>query len=298
MDFDCAIVGAGPVGLHCATYLGRFLRRSVILDGGRPRASWIPITRNFPCFPAGVTGSALLKCLREQALLYGGEVRNERVTSIEGSDGEFRVQTTGGELSARKIILATGVVDIPPEIPNPEQFKGLTIRHCPICDAYEARERKIVMFGHGNHAATETLWMTHYSRDLTLLTCGRSVEEIDPALREMLGSGGIPIFEARVARIDENGDELGTVVLDDGVRVEGVFRGYSTMGLSPNNDLAVGMGAELDRDGYIKVDSEQQTSVPGVYAAGDIVSGDVAQVVVGMGHAAIACTSIHNALLR
>jgi len=297
MDYDCAIVGAGPVGLHCATYLGRFLRHSIIFDGGRPRASWIPVTRNFPCFPGGVTGSALLACLRDQALLYGAEIRAERVRSIDGSDGDFHVRTSDGELTAGKIILATGVFDIPPEIPDADRYKGLTIRHCPVCDAYESRGRKIVMFGHGNHAASETLWMAHYSRDLILLTCGHSADEIEPLLREQLRDAGIPIIEARVVDIVETGDELGTVILDDGDRIAGVFRGYSTMGLSPNNDLAKQMGIELDSDGYIKVDPKQQTSVRGVYAAGDIVSGDVAQVVVGMGHAAIACTDINNALL-
>lgn len=297
MECDCAIVGAGPAGLHCGTYLGRYLRRAVIFDGGRPRASWIPITRNFPCFPGGVTGSALLRCLREQAMMYGAEIRSEKVLSIDGSDGDFHLRTSDGVLTARKIVLATGVFDIPPEIPDADLYKGTTIRHCPICDAYEARGRKIVMFGHGDHAASETLWMRHYSTDLMLLTCGHSAQEIEPALREKLRDAGIPVLEQKVAGIQEKGDELGTVILQDGTRIEGIFRGYSTMGLVPNNDLAKQMGIELDDKGYIVVDADQQTSAPGVYAAGDIVSGDVAQLAVGMGHAAIACISIHNALL-
>ncbi len=296
MDYDCAIVGAGPAGLHCGTYLGRYLRRTIIFDGGRPRASWIPVTRNFPCFPAGVTGRSLLNCLREQALMYGAEIRPGMVEAIDGSDGEFVLRTGDGTVTARKVILATGVTDIPPEIPNPDRYKGLTIRHCPICDVYEARNRKMVLFGHGNHSALETLWIAHFSKDLTLLTCGHNRGEIRQGILEQLAEAGIPVIESPVVEIIENGDELGTVVLEDGTRIEDVYRGYSTMGLRPNSDLARKTGVELDHEGYIKVDDVKQTSIKGIYAAGDIVSGDVAQVVVGMGHAAIATTSIHNSL--
>jgi len=298
MDCDCAIVGAGPAGLHCGTYLGRYLRRAVIFDGGRPRASWIPVTHNFPCFPQGLPGREMLEFLRKQAAMCGGEIRSEKVLSIGGSNNDFHLQTSDGVVTSRKIVLATGVYDIPPEIPNADRYKGTTIRHCPICDAYEARGRKIAMFGHGDRGASETLWMMHYSRDLTLLTCGHSADEIEPSLRKKLRDAGIPIMEQKVAGIEEKGDELGAVILQDGTRIEEVFRGYSTMGLVPNNDLAKQMGIELDDKGYIVVDADKRTSVEGVYAAGDIVSGDVAQVVVGMGHAAIACISIHNALLR
>lgn len=296
MDFDCGIVGAGPAGLHCGTYLGRYLRSAVMFDGGRPRASWIPITRNFPCFPAGVTGTSLLNCLREQALMYGAEVRAGKVNAVEGTDGEFVIRTEDSAVTVRKVILATGVWDIPPEIPNPERYKGLTIRHCPICDVYEARDRKMALFGHGNHAALETMWIAHFSRDLSLVTCGHSRDEIRPALLEQLSQAGIPVFEQEVTEIREKGDELGDVVLDDETVIEDVFRGYSLMGLKPNSELAANMGLELDQAGYIVVDADQQTSMKGVYAAGDIVSSDVAQVVVGLAHAAIATTHIHNRL--
>lgn len=296
MDFDCAVIGAGPSGLHCGTYLGRFLRSTVIFDGGRPRASWIPITRNFPCFPGGVTGSALLKCLREQALMYGVEIRPERVDAVERSDREFTLRTESGFLTARKVIMATGVFDIPPEIPDADRYKGLTIRHCPICDAYEARDRKLVTFGHSDHGALATLWIAHYTGDITFVLCGHTRDEISGSVLAQLAEAGIPVLEQRVERIEEKGDELGTVYLDDGTVIEKVFRGYSVMGLRPNADLARDIGSEIDSDGYITVDSDQQTSVKGVYAVGDVAGSDVAQVVVGMGHAAVATTHIHNAL--
>lgn len=296
MIFDCAIVGAGPAGLHCGTYLGRFLRSSVIFDGGRPRASWIPITRNFPCFPAGVTGTSLLNCLREQAVLSGSEIRAERVSAVEGADGEFVVRTGHDEITARKVILATGVLDIPPEVPNAERYKGLTIRHCPICDVYEARNRRMALFGHGDHAAQAALWIAHFSREITLITCGHSAGEIEPAVLDELRHAGIPVLEQRVADIRERGDELGDVILEDGTVIEDVFRGYSLMGLRPNSELAAELNIELDPEGYILVDANQETSVKGIYAAGDVVSGDVAQIVVGLGHAAVATTHVHNRL--
>ena len=297
MDYDCAVIGAGPAGLHCGTYLGRYLRSCVIFDGGRPRASWIPATHNFPCFPSGLPGNELLAKLRQQTLMYGAQIRRERVASIEAVDGTFTVRTDSSDTVVRKVVFATGVWDIPPHVPDADHYKGTTIRHCPICDAYESRGRKLVLFGSGNHAAMEALWMAHYSDDPAILTCGHGTRsEIDPQLLKRLDEKGIPIIEQPVVGIEENGDELGTVLLEDGAKIESVFRGYSTMGLKPHSDVARKMGIGLDPEGYIKVDQDQQTNMPGVYAVGDIVSGDVAQIVVAFGHVAIATIHIHNSL--
>lgn len=298
MDCDCVVVGAGPSGLYCGTYLGRCRRQVTIFDGGKPRAGWIPRTHNFPAFPEGISGIELLQLMRQQCEQYGAEIRQERVLSISGQDKDFIVKTVEHELRTSKVVLATGVYDIPPDIPNAEHYKGATIRHCPICDAYEAIDKRVVVIGPGTHAARLTQWLLNYTADVILLTNdneGRSA--INPKMTQKLDECGIPIYGAKIAKIEEEDGILGTVTLEDGTEISGVFRGYSAMGLKPNSELAESIGAQLDAGGYIVVNDHQCTTIRGVYAVGDVVSNQIGQLSVGMGHAAKASVAIHNSLL-
>lgn len=298
MDTDCAIIGAGSAGLECGIYLGRYLRNTIIFHGGKPRAEWIPVTHNFPGFPDGITGPNLLRRMRKQALRYGVDIRKERVHSVEGIDGDFVIKTFSGEISSRKVVFATGVYDIPPEIPDAERYKGRTIRHCPICDAYEARGRKMVMFGWGDSAARKAIWLSHYTDDLTILTTGHGgIEAISPDLRNLLDQLGIQVIDRTITAVEELGGQLGTISFDDGGKLEHVFRGYSAMGLKPNSELAANLGVEVDEQGFIKADCDQQTNVRGAYAVGDIVSGELGQLAVAIGHSATAATAVHNSML-
>lgn len=298
MDFDCVVIGAGPGGLHTGTYLGRFLRKTAVLNGGRPRASWIPETHNSPGFPEGIAGVELLRLVREQCTRYGAEVHDEPALSIEGVDGEFAVRTPTGMLTTRKVVLATGVTDIPPNIPDPERHKGRTIRHCPICDAYEAKGRRMVVIGTGRRVAREAIWLSHYSDEITILTAGDGTEEdIPPDHRELLRELHIKVIASPVTAIEEHGGELGAIYFSDGSILDGVFRGYSAMGLKPNSELATAIGVEIDSSRCINTDQFQRTNIPGVYAVGDIVSNCVAQISVAVGHAAIAATHIHDTMM-
>ena len=297
MDCDCVIIGAGPAGLHCGTYLGRFLRSVIVFHGGKSRAEWIPVTHNFPGFPQGITGPDLLRLLKRQAERHGAEIRREHVSSVEGTDGAFVVRTPRTETRTRKIVLATGVQDIPPEVPNARHYKGRTIRHCPICDAHEARGRKLVVFGSGDRAARMAIWLSHYTSDLSLLINPGTKSDIPDDLLNLLEQYRIRVIEQRVVAIEERNQQLGTILLENDTRIENVFRGYSAMGLKPNSELAAAMGVELDPQGYIKVDSDQRTNLPGIYAIGDIVSGQLGQLSVAVGHAAIASIAIHNSML-
>ncbi|MHB0914000.1 MAG: NAD(P)/FAD-dependent oxidoreductase [Armatimonadota bacterium] len=296
MDYDCAVIGAGPSGLYSGTYLGRFLRRTVIYDGGKPRASWIPGTYNFPGVSDWITGLDLLKQMRRQCEHYA-EIICERVISISGSYGDFTIETDRSKASARVVLLAAGAFDIPPDVPEPERHKGSTIRHCAVCDAYEARGRRLAVFGWGSRAARQAVWLTQYTRDITVLTTGHGLQGVNSKLTSCLSRHGIPVIDVPVEAIETHGDELGTIRLSDGSAIEGVFRGYSAMGLKPNSELAAQMGAELDGEGFVKVNGRQSTNIRGLYAVGDIVARQVAQISTGFGNVAVAATDIHNSLL-
>jgi thioredoxin reductase (NADPH) len=299
MDADCIVIGGGPSGLHCGTYLSRFLWKAIVLNGARSRASWIPVSHNFPAFPEGITGFELLELLRVQTLEFGTTIKDERAVEVTGEDGNFSVKTNRSTLTAKKIIFATGVYDIPPDIPNPSHFKGNTVRHCPICDAYESRGKRTVVFGWDAHAVKVTLWLSRYSMDIALLTTGHaSREDIHKWDMDAMDRHGIPLYQGRVAVIEEHGDELGDVVFEDGSRIKDIFRGYSAMGLHPNSEVAAAMGVSVDARGFINVDRKQCTNIPGVYAVGDVAGSDVGQLCVGMAHAVIASTDITNHLVE
>ena len=140
--FDVAIVGGGPAGLTAAVYLARFLRSVVVFDTNAGRARLIPRTHNCPGFPEGIAGKDLLGRLRNQAKVYGAEIATGHVGGVEQSGEFFLLDTSLGMVKASRVVLATGVVDKAPPIPDLQDAlaKGF-VRFCPVCDAYEPRDR-------------------------------------------------------------------------------------------------------------------------------------------------------------
>lgn len=167
-NYDVIIVGAGPAGLTAATYLGRFRRRVLILDGGPSRADWIPESHNTPGFSRGVSGRALLDDMVRQAALYGAERRSARAQTLTRVANGFELHLdtpNDSPLRARFVLLATGVVDRLPELDGIDAaIRAAKVRMCPICDAYEAIDRKIAVLGDGDLGAREAAFLTTYSR--------------------------------------------------------------------------------------------------------------------------------------
>ena len=177
-EVDCLIVGGGPAGLTAATYLGRFRRNALLIDSGSSRAEWIPLSHNVLGFSKGITGTRLLQSLREQADQYGTTRMTGEVYSLT-RDGDRFVATTGTlKVSAAKVILCTGGLDIEPRIPDPKAaVQAGLIRHCPICDAYEARGKKIALISYGRCRVKEALLIRGYTSDLTVLTLGHELRK-------------------------------------------------------------------------------------------------------------------------
>ena len=167
---DCLIVGAGPAGLTAALYLARFRRSVVIADSGASRAQWIPRSRNVPGFPEGVGGEALLEALRRQLAIYDVEPVAAHVEDLQSEDGVFTARVGQDGLSARTVILATGVVEtVPPIEGAAEAIRRGVLRVCPICDGYEAQGRRVAVMGAGDHAAREALFLRTFAQHVTLL---------------------------------------------------------------------------------------------------------------------------------
>ncbi|MGR3498552.1 MAG: NAD(P)/FAD-dependent oxidoreductase [Limimaricola soesokkakensis] len=292
---DCIIVGGGPAGLTAGIYLARFLRDTALFDAGRPRAHRIPRTRNLPGYPDGIEGPELLDRMRRQLDHYDVEIRRDHVTSASRIDGGFRVEADGGALETRTLILATGVTNRPPQIPEEIHDEGVArglIRYCPICDAYEVRGKKVAILGSGPHAVAEGRFVRHYAEDVTVVRPEHA--PLDDDGERALSKAGLKILPSHRREIRLDGDEI-VVEMQDG-REARFDTLYVALGTDPHSDLARDLGADLTEAGCIPVDEHCETSVEGLFAIGDVIAG-LDQIAYGMGHAAVATTAIHNRLL-
>lgn len=294
---DCLIVGGGPAGLTAALYLARFHRRILVVDAGESRAGWIPTSHNIPVFADGIGGPEILSRQRDHVARYGvrpvaGEVlwlekRPDRfVAEMRTRDGATR------RLAARRVLLATGSIDNEPDLPDlPDAVRRGLVRYCPICDGHEAAGKRIAVIGHGAHGIGEAVFVARtYSRDVTLLTLGRRLD-LSPDEQRRIDAHGIKVVHEPVAGLDVADGRIAAFRVGEAEHRFEVL--YSALGLVRRADLALALGAEHDGSGALRVDEHNQTSVRGLYAAGGVVRG-LDQIVVAMGHAAIAATSIHN----
>ena len=268
---DVLVVGAGPAGLTAAIYLARFRRNVVVIDSGHSRALRIPTTHNYPGFPLGISGRELTRRLQEQALRYGVRVRSGTVDSISTTEGGFIAATGNTHLLAKRVLLATGVVDIAPPMEGLEEATMSTsLRWCPICDGFEVIDQKIAILSDARNGPGHALFLRTYTADVTLFLDG-STDKISNEARHSLQVAGVQLVDDAVAQIRSrtqvgvsialrNGDVLNFDVL------------YPMLGSVAQDHLGTALGARCC-DGELLVDDRQQTSVSGLYAAGDVVKG-------------------------
>lgn len=290
---EVVIVGAGPAGLTAATYLGRFRRRVLVVDAGEPRACWIPLSHNMPGFPAGVSGPDILRRMREQALEYGAEIRPGRVERLMRDEDAFVAVMDGQRIGARAVLLATGVVDHHPDLPGVERaVQRALVRICPICDGYEATDKAVAILGDSDKGAREAAFMRTYSDRVTLIHIGPA-DRLTQA--DEMARLGVEVIAAPLEAVRLEQDRV--TALGWGGQSRAFDLVYSALGTSPNAELARDLGARLAADGRLEVDLHQATSLPGLWAAGDVVRG-LNQIAVATAEAAVAATDIHNALRR
>jgi thioredoxin reductase (NADPH) len=292
---DCLVIGGGPGGLTAAIYLARFRRRFLVIDAGESRATWIPRSHNHPGFPQGVNGIELLERMRAQLRQHEADVHVGTITSLKRQpEGLFVASRNGDSLSASHVILATGVVDVEPPLPNAlEAVRRGLVRQCPICDAYEMTDRKLVVLGRDAQGLGEALFLRTYTADITIVTLGQ-VLNLSAGNRELMAQAGIHAVETPVTEIALEGDRIARLDFADGSTL--TFDAiYSALGTHSRADLAAVLGVELHPDRRIVTDDHQQTSIDGCYAVGDIVTG-LNQLGVAMAQGEIAAVDIHNRL--
>jgi thioredoxin reductase (NADPH) len=291
---DCIIIGAGPAGLTAAIYLARFHLRIRLFDCGSSRAALIPCTRNHAGYPEGIAGVELLRLMQEQAAKYGAVREEARVTRLARQDDGFLVCVGEDAFPARTVLLATGVVNHRPDMPDALHDRALAhglIRYCPICDGYEVTDKRVGVVGTGGHGMREALFIRGYTADVTLIAPG-AAHELDPDCAVALDEAGIARVDGPCGDWAFEGDAIALETAAGRLRFDSV---YPALGSRIRSELAVELGAAADENGTLDVDDHQRTSIPGLFAAGDVAKG-LDQISHAMGEAGVAATTIRNLL--
>ncbi|MBA3895905.1 MAG: NAD(P)/FAD-dependent oxidoreductase [Sphingomonadaceae bacterium] len=290
------MIGGGPAGLTAAIYLARFHLAVKVVDAGDSRASMIVRTHNHAGFPGGISGDALLGRMRAQARSFGVSIETGRVTRLETSGDMFEGEWGEGTVPARSVLLATGVHNRRPSIDeslHQAALKAGLLHYCPVCDGFEVTDRNIAVIGAGEHGMDEAVFLRSFSPKVTLIAPDAPHGFGAEALAK-LSACEIAAIDGpcHVARID--GEEI---VIDTVRGPLGFDALYPALGSDVNSDLALSIGADVSDAGCILVDAHQRTSVPGVYAAGDVVIG-LDQISHAMGKGGVAATAIRNDLAK
>ncbi len=283
---DIAVVGGGPAGLAAALYAGRGRAKTVVFEAGLPggqivTTEWV---ENYPAFPEGISGPELGDLMLKQTQAFGAEIRDfTPVEFIRPAGQDFVISADGQDYQARSVIVATGAVPKRLGVPGEERFTGRGVSWCATCDGALYRDKVVAVVGGGDSAAQEALFLSKYAKHVYMIHRRdqlRATECI--AERCFLDEKIEPLWSRVVSEIVGEEGKVAAVRLPSTkgedellVPVHGVF---IYVGVDPKNELVSEL-LELDEAGYVITDDRGVTSLPGLYAAGDVTRGELKQVI-------------------
>jgi len=295
VTYDCIVVGAGPAGLSGALMLGRCRRSVLVCDAGEPRNAQSDglhgyLTRD------GMNPGEFLRLARRDLERYPTvEFHRGEVIEARRNSGGFSVVCDGGlRLSARKLLLATGVVDEVPNIEGIHQLYGKSVHHCPYCDAWGWRDQPMAVYGRAESGTALALALTVWSDDVVLCTDGPS--GLSEGEEEQLSQAGIEVREDAVVRLEGEDGFLDRVLFADGDPLPRRALFFCS-GQHQRSGLAEQLGARFNAKGTVDTGKCEATNVPGLYVAGD-ASKDVQFVIVAAAEGSEAGMAINNSLLQ
>lgn len=300
---DVIMVGAGPAALAAAVYTTREDIDTVLIERGvvGGLAAVTDMVDNYPGFADGIEGLTLAQQLQKQAERFGAVIELGEVTKIVDEGDYKRLVTTDGDLHARAVLIATGSDYKKIGVPGEADYYARGVHYCATCDGAFYRDKKLVVIGGGNSAVQESIFLTRFASHIDLLVRSKlkASDILQRELKKYVADGKITVHLGTQTDeiVGENGHATKVIANQDGTQTEiptdGVF---VFVGLSPNSQFAVESGIATDDIGFITTDSHLQTSMPGVFAAGDIRSGATMQIASAVGEGATAALVIREYL--
>ena len=290
---DAIVVGGGIAGLSAALWLARYRRSVRVLDGHEPRNEPAWAVHGYPGL-VDPSPTELRRRLFEQAVGAGAQHTGALARSVSGAKDAFRVGLADGTaLTSRRVVLAYGLVDHLPDVPGIEELYGTSVHHCPDCDGPAVTDCRVGVIGWDRPAAALALYLQTWTDDVVLLTHGHAPDLTDEA-RAVLADASIPIRTEWLHHARGRGAHLSHLETDTGpIERDALF---FHLGTEPRADLAQQLGCGQDDEGYLEVDRGQETTIPGVHAAGDI-TGHPHLAVAAAAEGVRAALSIHRSLL-
>ncbi len=266
-NFEVIIIGGSYAGLSAAMALGRSLRNVLIIDSGQPCNRQTPHSHNF-ITQDGEKPSVILENAKAQVLKYKTvKILNGLAVSAKKTSNGFSITTNSKEeFTAKKLILATGIKDIIPNIKGFSESWGISIVHCPYCHGYELRNKKTAILANGERAFHLASLVNNLTANLTILTSGKA--EFKDEQIAKLRKHNIKIVETEIAEIEHKKGQIKNVIFNNGsnMALEAL---YTSLPFTQNSDIPLSLGCEMTDLGYIKVDLFQKTSIQNLYACGD-----------------------------
>ncbi|MBW3538314.1 NAD(P)/FAD-dependent oxidoreductase [Candidatus Parcubacteria bacterium] len=290
--YDCVIIGGGFAGLTAAVWLGRYRRPTLVLSAGPPRNAASHALHGYPGFE-GANPETLLAALRREAGRYGIAMTQALVEQAERTNEGFAAHANRRRYRAKRLLLATGIRDSQPDIPGFDQFAGTSAWHCPACDGFEYSGKPLAVVSWGPQMAGYALELLNYTDRVTVVTHGHD-PGVPPDHLDKLTANGISVHQSKITALQGRKGQVERLLLDDGTNIpcDGLF--YS-INHQPRLDLIRQLGCATASD-CVVINHKQETTVPGVYAAGDIVPLEEL-VVVAAAMGAVAASNIHKSLI-
>ncbi|RKN80026.1 NAD(P)/FAD-dependent oxidoreductase [Ulvibacterium marinum] len=265
--YDVTIIGGSYAGLSAAMTLGRSLKKTLVIDSGKPCNAQTPHSHNFMT-QDGNTPKGISMLAKNQVENYGAvRFQNDLAVSGKKTGYGFEIKTKSKKtFRSKKLIFATGVRDIMPNIKGFSECWGISVIHCPYCHGYEHRNQKTAILANGDTATHMVPLVHNLTKDLTILTSGKA-EFIDEQ-RTKFEQHNIPIVESKIGEIDHQNGHVKNVVFQDHTKM-GFDTVYARPPFEQHSNIPSFLGCELNEQGYIVVDDFQKTTVEGVFACGD-----------------------------
>lgn len=301
MNYDVIIIGAGPAGLTAAIYTSRARLKTLIIEKGLP-GGLVNITHmveNYPGFPDGTTGIELMDKFRQQAEKFGSKIINAEVKSITPANKPITVKTTQEEFSSATVIIASGTIPRKLNVPGEEKLTGKGVSYCATCDGPFFRGKDVAVAGCGNSGVEEGTYLLKFAKSITFIASSSYIRadavlqervKDDPRVkflinREFISVNGKSMVESVTVKDRSNNKE-------EIIPVSGLF---IYKGGIPTTEFLKGI-IDLDNNGYIKTDRNMNTSVPGIFAAGDVCAKEVRQIATACGEGVTAAISAEHYL--